>query len=30
MAGIDGLLDDREDVLGVDLNLALFQHRHGE
>jgi hypothetical protein len=26
MAGIDGLLDDREDVLGMDLNLTLFEH----
>ena len=29
MAAVNGLFDDREDVLGVDLNLALFQHRHG-
>ena len=29
MAGINGLLDDRENVFGVDLNLTLFlQHRH--
>ena len=29
MAGVHGLLDDREDVLGVDLNLTLFvHHRH--
>ena len=29
MAAVNGLFDDRKDVLGVDLNLALFQHRHG-
>ena len=29
MAAVNGLFDDRENVLGVDLNLALFQHRHG-
>ena len=29
MAAINGLLDDREDVFGVNLNSALFQHRHG-
>ena len=29
MAAVDGLLDDREDVFGVNLNPALFQHRHG-
>ena len=30
MAGINGLLDDRKDVLGVDLDLTLFvHHRHG-
>ena len=29
MAAVNGLFDDREDVFGVDLNLALFQHRHG-
>ena len=29
VAGINGLLDDRENVFGVDLNLTLFlQHRH--
>ena len=30
MAGIDGLFDDREDVLGMDLNLTLFEHSHGD
>ena len=30
MAAVDGLFDDRKDVFGVDLNLALFQHRHGK
>ena len=29
MAAVDGLLDDGEDVFGVNLNPALFQHRHG-
>ena len=28
MAAVDGLLDDREDVLGVDLDLALFRLQH--
>ena len=30
MAAVDGLFNDRKDVFGVDLNLALFQHRHGK
>jgi len=31
VAAVDGLLDDREDVFGVDLDLTLFfQHRHDE
>jgi len=29
VAAVDGLLDDGEDVFGVNLNPALFQHRHG-
>jgi hypothetical protein len=30
MAAVDRLLDDWEDVFGVDLDLTLlFQHRHG-
>jgi hypothetical protein len=29
VAGVHGLLDDRENIFGVDLNLTLFlQHRH--
>ena len=28
MAGINGLLDDREDIFRMDLNLTLFEHRH--
>jgi hypothetical protein len=28
MAAVDGLFDDREDVLGMDLDLALFRLQH--
>ena len=28
MAAVDGLLDDRKDVLGMDLDLTLFRLKH--
>jgi hypothetical protein len=28
MAAVDGFFDDREDVLGVDLDLTLFRLKH--
>ena len=28
VAAVNGLFDDREDVFGMDLNLALLEHRH--
>jgi hypothetical protein len=28
MAAVNGLLDDRKDVLGMDLDLALFRLQH--